>query len=838
MHLRNFIRRWINSVRGDVRFALRHFARAPLTTATIVLVLAIGIGVQAGVFSLIQAMTMRPAPGVPRDDALVAIRGKERLDAGGRWRSRTFSNLELRDFAERGDVFVSVVGWVRNSVALDAGDGDGREAQVQFVTSGFFPTIGVRPILGAGLPLDGGPDANAPQLVAVICHSLWRDSFASAPDVVGRTIRVNDVPIRVVGVAPPRFNGAVPTGGTRTLWMPLSARATILRPTADASGSRESAILTVAARLAQGVTLPRANAVVSVIGAGSSGQTPHADGVTRAADVVVLRGDIGLYADTEVALTSAAWEALALLILLITCTNVSALVVGAAVTRRQEIAIRLSLGASRSRVVRQLLTESSLLAVAGGALGLLVYWWIARLLAVELPNTDIVPDLITVAITLGFALGTGILFGLSPALHATRRGAADALKDTAVGATSRSRLQRTLVAAQIALTQPLLLGLGVTMAIVLQDRNHAASADVAERVISVAFSLSNRNQFRDGQLEDLLGSEAYKLQAARVDAALQRVAALPGVVGIARSSAGYTTMDLTVVPEDRGTLPRASTPVEVRVESQGPEYFGLLDIPIVRGRALLATDTAVGEIPLVIGTDLARELWGGEDAIGKRFDRQVDARGTPRRYVVAGVYDSRQELARGSQPVVYAPISAEPAVGYLIRTAGPGAGMIGQVRSTIRTEIPQIPIGVLTTLGEAYRVERAEVLTATGAAGGSGLLALVLASIGLHGVVALALGQRRREIGVRVALGARPQQVVRMLFGSGLRLSLAGLVLGLPLSAVALQVAQTQLQLPDVSIPLVGAAIALLVVGVASAATWFPARRAASVDPVVALRTE
>ena len=617
MHLRNLFRRWIDSVQGDVRFALRHFARTPLTTATIVLVLSIGIGVQAGVFSLIQAMTMRPAPGVPRDDALVAIRGKERLNAGGRWRSRTFSDLELRDFAGQRDVFASVVGWVRYSVALDAGDGDGREAQVQFVTSGFFPTLGVRPILGAGLPLDDRPEASDAQLVAVIGHTLWRDSFASAPDVVGRTIRVNDVPIRIAGVAPPRFNGAVPTGGTRTLWMPLSARATILRTTADASASRDSAILTAAARLAPGVTLPRANAVVGVISGGSSGQTPRADGVTRAADVVALRGDIGLYADTEVALTSAAWESLALLILLITCTNVSALVVGAAVTRRQEIAIRLSLGASRSRVMRQLLTESSLLAMAGGALGLLVYWWIARLLTVELPNTDIAPDLMTVAITLCFALGTGLLFGLSPALHATRRGAADALKDTAVGATSRSRLQRTLVTAQIALTQPLLLGLGVTMAIVLQDRNHAASADVADRVISVAFNLSDRNQFQDGQLDDLLRSNAYKTQAARVDAALQRVAALPGVVGIVRSSLGYTTMDLTVVPEDRRTLPRASMPVEVRLESKGPEYFALLDIPIVRGRAPMATDTAAGEIPVVIGSDLARELWGSEDVIGK-----------------------------------------------------------------------------------------------------------------------------------------------------------------------------------------------------------------------------
>jgi hypothetical protein len=372
------------------------------------------------------------------------------------------------------------------------------------------------------------------------------------------------------------------------------------------------------------------------------------------------------------------------------------------------------------------------------------------------------------------------------------------------------------------------------MAIILQDRNHAASADVADRVISVAFNLSDRNQFRDGQLEDFLRSDAYKTRAARVDAALQRVAALPGVVGIVRSTLGYSTMDLQVVSEDRGTLPRASTPVEVRVESQGPEYFALLDIPIVRGRALAATDTAAAEIPLVIGSDLARELWGGEDVIGRRFD----STGTPRRYVVAGVYDSRRGLGRGSQPIIYAPIASEPAVAYLIRTAGPGAEMIALVRSIIRTDIPQVPIGVLTTLGEAYRVERAEVLTASGAAGGSGLLALLLASIGLHGVVALALGQRRREIGVRVALGARPQQVVRMLFGSGLRLSLAGLVLGLPLSAVALQVAQTQLHLPDVNIALVGAAIALLVIGVASVATWFPARRAASVDPVIALRTD
>jgi hypothetical protein len=335
------------------------------------------------------------------------------------------------------------------------------------------------------------------------------------------------------------------------------------------------------------VTVAQADAAVRVIDARSAGQEVLPEDVIHAADVVPLRGNPSVSPDDEIALTAAAYEALALLILLITCTNVSALVVGTAVARRHEIAVRLSLGASRARLIRQLLTESSLLALAGGALGLLVYWWIARLLVLRLPEQDIVPDLTTAALTMCVALGTGILFGLSPALHATRRGTADALKDSAAGATARSRLQRALVVTQIALTQPLLVGLGVTMAIVLRDSARPANADVSERTIRVSFNLVGRNQFRGGQLSDILRSDAYKTQAARVDAALRRVAALPGVVGIVRGPVGHSTMDLTVVSEDRGATPPPATRVAVRVEeTPGPDYFALLEIAIVRGRAL------------------------------------------------------------------------------------------------------------------------------------------------------------------------------------------------------------------------------------------------------------
>jgi predicted permease len=827
---------FLEQLSRDVRFAFRHFARKPLTAATSIVVLAIGIGVHAGVFSLIQALTLRAAPGVPRDGALVAIRGKERLNREARWRSRAFSYPELRDLAAQRDIFASVAGWVSAFVALDLAEGESRDGSVQFVTDGFFSTLGVHPGLGAGLPATDRAAPGDAQLVAIIGHALWRQRYGLATDAVGSIIRVNDVPVRIVGVAPPRFNGAVSTHSTRTLWMPLSARAMILATTAHAMASRDSAMLTAVARLQPEVKLARASAAVAVIGARPAGPVP-ADSATRTADVVALRAKIGLYAEKEAVLTAATWEALALLILLITCTNVSALMVGAAVARRPEIAIRLALGASRARLVRQLLTESSLLAVAGGTLGLLVYWWLSGLLAVQLPETDVTPDLMTVAATLTLALGTGILFGLSPALHATRQSAADALKDTAAGATSRSRLQRVMVVAQIALTQPLLLGLGVTAAVVLQEAGRATNADLADRVINVAFALSDRRAFREGELEDVLRGDATRSQLVQIDEALRRVAALPGVFGVVRGTLGTSPLDLQVIPEDQGPLPAAAAPVDVQVESPGPGYFALMELPILYGRALVAADTLEAEIPMVIGSELARELWGRPDVIGKRFE-QRRAQGRGQRYVVAGVVDSERDRARGAEPVVYTPLISGAAIAYVIRTTGPAAPVMASLRAIVHTEIPRSPILLLETLGERQRTIRAESLAAGGAAGSAGLLALLLASIGLHGVVALALGQRRREIGVRVALGARPQQVVRMLFGSGLKLSLLGLTLGLPLSAVAMQVAKTRLGLAGVNIALLGAAIALLVIAVASLATWIPARHAARVDVMETLRAE
>ncbi len=843
--------RWIESFLGDLRFALRYFRRKPLMTATVVLVLSIGIGGHAAVFSLIEAATLRPPPGVPDDPTLVVVRGKERfsVEATG-WVPRAFSYPEFRELAAQRDVFASVAGWSRLHVSVNGADDDSNtSAQVQFVTAGFFSTVGVRPLLGPGLSANDRPAAGDAALVAVIGHTFWRDAFASSPAVVGKTVRVNDVAVRIVGVAPPRFNGVVPASGARTLWMPMSARTAITRTSSLAFASRDSAMVEVVARLRKSVPVARADAAVRVIDARDATFERLADSTMQSADVVPLRGEVRLGAANDLAQMIALLEATALLMLLITCTNVSALIVGSGIARRHEIAVRLSLGASRARLIRQMLTESSLLAVAGGVMGLLAYWWVARVLASQMPRQDIVPDISTAIFTACFAVITGILFGLSPALHATRDGAAAALKELSAGVGARSRLQRLLIAVQIALTQPLLVGVGVTIAFLLNDGSRRSNAESLQRIIAVDFTVFG-------------GILSFDDQMARVAAAMQHVVALPGVVGAIRSPIGYSPLELTVHSSDRG-LPRSMERVDVRLQAATPGFFDLMELPIVRGRALVGADTLSVKvnttasrsggmiqlhptatsgiptvIPVVIGSRLAHELWGNADPIGRRFERKVKSRNAQTTYVIVGVYDSGHELTPASRPYVYGPMNQSRMSAYLIRTVGPAAPLLASVRTTIHTAIPRIPIARLETLADREEAERADALTTSGAAGGVGVLALLLASVGLYGVVALALGQRRREIGIRIAIGARPRQVVRMFLAAGLRVSALGLVLGLPLSVVAMKLIANEISLPGVNIPLVGAAIALIVLAVATFATWLPARHAANIDPMVALRVD
>jgi putative ABC transport system permease protein len=822
--------RWLETLARDVRFAFRYFARTPLTAITLVLVLSLGIGVNAALFSILQALMLRPAPARPADESLVRIRGTTYLRTEGSLQSRGLSMPEIEDLATRTGTFAAVAGYGTEEFVFDAGDGsEPRVARGHFVTPNFFATIGVRPVLGPGLPAGRTDDAPGAELVAMIGHRLWEQTGGDTA-AIGRIVRLNNVPVRIVGVAPPAFAGPVIESGNPVVWLPIAARATLTRSTAHALASRDSALFDAIGRLTPGTTVEQATAVVRVVATAWGPETKQPDeNREHSSDVVALRGFTEVTNDGEAALTIVLVGTGGLLVLLVVCTNVSALLVGAAVARRREVAIRLSLGASRSRIIRQLLTETSLIALAGGALGLTVYWWIITLVVWLLGDVPIGPDLGTVAFTAVAALGTGIIFGLSPALHATRVDVAAALKSAGGGSSNRSRLQRGFIVAQIVLTQPLLVGIAMVVSIVMGEAAGQDRSPLKERIIHVQFGMYGGAGSRSERIE-------------RVTDAMKKVAGLPGVEEVMPQAAAFDVGDWRVHTADRGSGPRAEELVRSHLEGAAPGYLTFQNLRMVRGRDLSAADTAGREMAVVIESDLARGFWGAEDPIGKRLE--MVSRGSQqevRAAVVVGVFDTTGTPLRGAGRVYTAHGSKWRRDVYLVRTRGPGAAMTPAIRQLTRAELPDVPIygNGIATLAQLDRIERNEVMQISAGATAGGLVALLLASIGLYGVVALAVRQRQREIGVRVALGAQPQQVIRMFFMSGVRLSMVGLVLGLPLSVVALYLLASQFaETMPLNMPLVGAAIAATVVGVAALASWIPARRASRVDPMLTLKVE
>lgn len=840
--------RWLDALAADLRFALRQFARRPLPTVTMFVVLAVGMSISTLLFSYVHSYAVQPPPGVALDDDLVRIRGSQGAGADGRV-YRAFSDEEFLEYRRLGGQFSAVAGWTDALVGLDVGDDperSGLAARVSFVTENYFPVLGLRPVLGPGLPAadPGDPSAAA---VAVIGYATWERVFGRSPDVIGSTVAVNGVPVTVVGVAPERFIGMGQISRL-TLWMPLASRPLVLP---GATGGFRAA-----ARLRPGVGRGAATAAAQVVAAraaaapgGIRAFDPATGRVARAAEpfteVVPLLGTNGdPMFERDVRLMSLLVGLLGLLVLLVTCTNVSALLTGLATARRQEIAVRLSLGAARSRLVRQLLTESALLAFAAAAGALGIVWLVLRTVVGLIPEFPLEMGInwpVTL-FTFGVALAVGVLFGLSPALHATRLGIAGALRDSSASiAAARARLQRGLVVAQIAFTQPLVVLLAAVLLLVFDSYQPQGRTESADRLARLTLQPATPIT---GASRDDAGSED------RLRATMQRLAGrlrdTPGVAAaVVDGGAAPELGAYTVHPDEAGASASRSV-VRLSGARAAEGYFGLMGIPVLRGRELGPRDAGAasspdGETAVVIGADLARRLWAGADPIGRRLSAAGDSAGGARTLVVVGVVrDPRAESGAAGQGyrVFLPPDTSQPSTTLLLRSAGAAGPLVPAIHQLVRETAPGTRFRV-RTLAEIEDEQRRSFHLLAGGVSAAGLLALLLAAIGLYAVVALSVSQRTAEIAVRIAVGARTRQIVRRFVGDGLRLCALGLAIGLPVGLLGLRaLLAADDTVRDVSLPVVTMIAALGVVLVATAAAWIPARRAASVDPAVTLRCE
>lgn len=828
----------LSALASDTRFALRYFARHKATTAIIVAVLTLATGANILIFSVFQARFLRPAAGVPDDPAHALVWMQERPTPTARWTITDFTGTQLARLAERRETFASVAAWREEDAIVAGGDSVGAQnAPITFVTPNFFTTLGVP--VSPGRDLRAAADGTA-DLSAVMAEFHAEQWFGSAAQALGKRVTVNNVRVEIIGIAPRRFRGATRDDVEPVLFIPMSARSDLIG--APARWMDDERTLSVFARLAPGARFEQATAVAQQVAIATLPDSADRVGMTRMAEVRHLSAVPPWDAGAEVILIFTLVGALGLLILLVGWMNVSSLMVAAAMARRQEIAVRLALGASRMRIVRQLVTESTIISLAGAAGGAIAaFWMISAITASDVNGLNLAPDVGTFAFVLSLAVATGILFGLSPALHATghAHGVAGALRDSGQGATRKSRLQRSLVVAQIALSQPLLVMLMVMLQMVVAEYKPMAPA-TSRVVIGATFqpNLDPRQAVLGPQLVEQL---------------IPRIAARPEVQAVVPAPAAIELRGVRVQDREDRRAAGDTVPTELHLEAAAPGWFGLLDVPIVLGRDVMLADTASSDRPVVIGVDLAQALFGEQNPLDRILVSPSLRDGQPDSITlrVVGVYDSRVTVPgmqwAGAKSSSITPYRIYTAHGkawqknrLLIRTRGPAAAYLPDLQRFAIAEAPQLPLAAIQTLEQIdeqeFRVSlRVSLLAALGA-----VMALALASLGLYGVVALSVRQRTREIGIRIAVGAEPARVARMFLVSGMKSAAIGLLIGLPITLAALQVliAQGEMRMSSSLPAVVGAVVAVLLLGVAAIATWIPARRAAQVDPGLTLRAE
>jgi predicted permease len=805
----------VNGFFQDLRYAFRTLAKAPGFTAVVVATLSLGIGANTAIFTVVRGVLLKSLP-YREPDRLVQI-GHVRPE--GALLRGTFSPQDFDDLARERPGFSSLAAYqfVPGLTGMNlSGKGEPVRVQACYVSADFFETLGVSPVAGRALR----PEENVPgrDRVAVVSQRLRAGALAGADGTPGRTVLLNGKPFTIAGVMPRSFQFPAPEVD---LWVPVSLMGEV-----DVPHRRGVRWLEAVGRLAPGATLGQARAGTTALFAMLEKENPESNRGFGGALVVPLEKSLLGEVRTPLLVLLAA----VCLVLLIACANVANLLLARATARRREIAIRMALGARPGRIARQLLTESAVLALLGGGLGLLAaQWGVDGLLALtggRIPRADQVrPDAAMAAFALGVSLLTGILFGLLPALRAIRPQIAPALEAGGrTGTGARRDIRRALVVAETVLAALLLTGAGL-LAKSFWRLIEVPSGLRAERVLAISLTLPT------WKYPELEREEAYRSEL------LRRLRAIPGVV----VAGGSKTMPLSGGGEAyRVALPGRSAPSDLIQPASGviivtPGYFDALGITLLQGRDFTERDIDTKAPVIVVNRALARQLWPGQDPVGKTL-----MFGPRARYEVIGVAaDVRHGGLRQSPGgAIYGPISHFPrsSLKIFLRTAGDPLSVAQAARAAIRSFEPDQAISDVVALPQAVSETVARPRFYAWMLGIFAALALLLAGSGLYAVTSYGIEQRTREIGVRMALGADRRRVLFLVVSEALKTSAVGLALGLVLSAAAGRLLGGLLFGVQPFDPAVLASVAFSLLAASLLASSAPALRAARVDPIEALR--
>jgi predicted permease len=809
----------------DLRYAARALRRAPGFASLAVLTLALGIGVNTTIFSIVDALFLSPLP-VHEPDRLVRLFAGNRDETTGaeEFSYSSWSYPDYLDYREQSTRFAELA--AVEGVSFRNRSADGVEVlSGQGVSGSYFNVLGVQPLLGR--TLNAADDAELkPSFVAVISRSLWQRRFGGRADVLGKTITLDDHAFTIVGVV----DTEVLSNGPRRpeFWITIATRAS-LNPTMNPIDTRRVSFAQVYGRLAPGSTVGEGKAEADVIMKRLTELQPGGDRalIARLVPAGTLAGftlDVGEHAPARRA--GALLMGIATLVLLIACANVANLLLARATQRRQELAIRLSLGAGRGRIVRQLLTESALLALLGVGGGLILAIWgldVARLVP-RIAALDPSIDGRVLLFTIALAAAACLAFGLMPALRASAPGLTNRLHEgSARSGTRRTRLQGALVVGQVAISVVLLVGAGLVVRSLQKLSSVDPGFDVEHLLIA--------------NLD--LGDGSGELRAApreRVDALLEQVRAIPGVADASvATSAPLSGMRMTIRIQSYAPDGMPTEKIEANFATVGDEYFRAIGSRVVRGQGF--DELAAGETDVVlINEAMAQRYWPGKDPVGAPLGTVGEGS------TIVGIVRDMRHLSVGSEPAPMIfhryPTNAYSFVVLHVRAKGDPRTVIAPLRELLRTVNSSGPAPEVRRMSDLFADSLKQTRLIVTFLGIFSLLALLLAVVGLHSLLHYTVGQRTREIGVRVALGAHAGDVVWMVVGSGISLVIVGLVLGAGGAAATTHLLREVLYETTPTDPLTFVGVVLLLLATALIAAYLPARRAARVDPMVALRAE